>query len=70
MQFVRQTPQELVQALLKRGCTQQDLAAAACVSQATISRMASGQHKDPKSSTVDALRLLAACAPPEEAEIR
>ena len=57
-----QSAQQLVVELLGRGFTQQELAAAAQVSQATISRIASGQHKDPKSSTVDRLRLLAATA--------
>lgn len=57
-----QSAQQLVVELLERGFTQQELAAAAQVSQATISRIASGQHKDPKSSTVDRLRLLAAAA--------
>ena len=57
-----QSAQQLVAELLERGFTQQELAAAAQVSQATISRIASGKHQDPKSSTVDRLRLLAATA--------
>jgi len=50
--------QELVQALLARGLSQTEIANCAKVSQPTIARIASGDHKDPRSSTVDALRAM------------
>lgn len=50
--------QELVRALIAAGLSQTKIASIANVSQPTIARIASGDHKDPRSSTMDALRQL------------
>lgn len=51
-----QTARELVQALIDAGYTQTEIEAKTGVKQATISRILSGKHADPRSSTVAKLR--------------
>ncbi|MGN8062775.1 helix-turn-helix domain-containing protein [Ralstonia sp. 22111] len=53
-----QTPRQLIQAAIDAGMTQAEIASAARVTQATISRILSGDHTDPRSSTVEKLRAL------------
>jgi uncharacterized protein YerC len=50
------TAQEVVINLIESGRTQKEIAEAVGASQATISRIQSGIHKDPKSSIADGLR--------------
>lgn len=52
-------PDELVRSILRAGWTQEEIASATDVTQATISRILSGQHKDPRFSVVERLRELA-----------
>lgn len=53
------TPDELVRTILRAGWKQEDIADTIEVSQATISRILSGRHKDPRYSVVERLRELA-----------
>lgn len=53
------TPQEIVRALIEQGFTQAEIAAAAKTTQPTISRIARGDHTDPRASLADRLRRLA-----------
>lgn len=46
---------DLIEALLKAGDTQAEIEKGSGVSQATISRILTGGHQDPKSSTVNKL---------------
>lgn len=59
------TPQQIVQALLDAGESQLSIERATGISQATVSRIAAGIAKDPRSSTVTKLRAYAAekCGP-------
>ncbi|MHA7916484.1 helix-turn-helix domain-containing protein [Alloalcanivorax xenomutans] len=50
------SPQEIVRALMDAGETQLSIERATGISQATISRIASGVSQDPRSSTVAKLR--------------
>lgn len=52
-------PDELVRTILRAGWSQEQVAASVDVTQATISRILSGQHKDPRYSVVEKLRELA-----------
>lgn len=52
------SPQELIEALIDLGLTQTEISEITKVSQPTIARIKKGDHKDPRSSTVDALRAL------------
>lgn len=52
------SPKDLVQALVDAGMSQTVIARITKTSQPTIGRILSGDHKDPRSSTVDALRAL------------
>lgn len=54
------TPQSLIQTLIAAGDSQLDIERGSGVSQATISRILSGEHEDPKSSTVNKLTAYAA----------
>jgi predicted transcriptional regulator len=54
------TPQQIVQALLDAGETQLSIERATGISQATVSRIAAGIAKDPRSSTVNKLKTYAA----------
>lgn len=51
-------PDELVLVLRRAGWSQEQIAAATNVSQPTICRIMSGQHKDPRYSVVEKLREL------------
>lgn len=51
-------PDELVLLLRKSGWSQEQIAVATGVSQPTICRILSGQHKDPRYSVVEKLRQL------------
>lgn len=51
-------PDELVLELRKSGWSQEQIADATGVTQSTISRILSGQHKDPRYSVVERLREL------------
>lgn len=53
------TPQQIVQALLDAGETQLSIERATGISQATVSRIAAGIAKDPRSSTVNKLEAFA-----------
>lgn len=53
-----QTPREIVQAAIDAGWTQSKIAAESGVPQATISRILSGEHNDPRFSTVEKLRAI------------
>lgn len=49
------TPKRLIQALIDAGDNQSDIERETGISQATISRILSGDHGDPRSSTVTKL---------------
>lgn len=53
-----QTPSQLICTLIKAGWTQEKIGLAVEVSQATICRIYSGHHKDPRYSVVEKLRHL------------
>ncbi|MHA6905461.1 transcriptional regulator [Ralstonia syzygii subsp. celebesensis] len=53
-----QKPDELVRTLIRAGWSQSNIAATIDVSQPTISRILSTQHKDPRASVVEKLRQL------------
>lgn len=54
-----ETPQELVKKLVDAGKSQAVIAGRAGVTQATISRILSGEHTDPKSSVLIRLKQFA-----------
>ncbi len=51
-------PDELVRALIRAGWSQGEIADAIDVTQPTVSRILSGQHKNPRYSAVERLRQL------------
>lgn len=59
LQLYSKKPDELVRTILRAGWSQEQVAASVDVTQATISRILSGQHKDPRYSVVEKLRELA-----------
>jgi len=60
LELYTKKPDELVRTILREGWSQEQLAASVDVTQATISRILSGQHKDPRYSVVEKLRETAA----------
>lgn len=52
-------PAELIKILCESGCTQLEITQGTGISQATISRIATGVHDDPRMSTVKKLRAFA-----------
>lgn len=52
------TPAQLIKTLVARGLSQPAIASGACTSQATISRILSGEIKNPSFKIVDGLRSL------------
>ena len=50
------SPQEIVRACIQANFTQEQIAAESGVPQATISRILTGAHSDPRNSTVEKLR--------------
>lgn len=54
------TPETIIKNLTANGMTQKDIEEKTGISQATISRIASGKHEDPRFSTTQKLRNLAA----------
>lgn len=58
MSVYTKKPDELVLVLRKSGWSQEQIAEATGVSQPTICRILSGQHKDPRYSVVERLREL------------
>lgn len=59
LELYAKKPDELVRTILRAGWSQEQVAASVDVTQATISRILSGQHKDPRYSVVEKLRELA-----------
>ena len=51
-------PDALVRTLMKSGWSQEDIAENVGTTQATISRIVSGLHKDPRYTLVDKIRAL------------
>lgn len=58
LEMYAKKPDELVRILLRAGWSQEEIAASVNVAQPTISRILSGQHKDPRYSVVEKLRNL------------
>ncbi len=59
MELYTKKPDELVRIIIRAGWSQEEIAASVNVAQPTISRILSGQHKDPRYSVVEKLRELA-----------
>lgn len=59
LELYAKKPDELVRTILRAGWSQEQVATSVNVTQATISRILSGQHKDPRYSVVEKLRELA-----------
>lgn len=60
------TPQKHVEQIIKAGYSQTYIAEQTGISQPTISRILSGEHTDPKSSTASALKRLAEKVAPQK----